>query len=340
MYKFLSVIVLFLVWGCQEKGVTFEFSGTTMGTRYMVKIANISIGEKQKMKIQKDVEYSLEQVNQQMSTWIPESEISLFNHWEKDAPFKVSIEFVQVLMMAIKINKESQGAFDVTVGPLVDLWGFGRKGIRQNPPTSSNIKKLMENIGTYHIKVLNDSMILKTNPLIEMDFSAIAKGYGVDVISKVISGLGYDNFLVEIGGEVVVRGLNGDNFWKIGIDRPAFNSSPGADLQAVLNVSDIAMATSGDYRNYFVADDSVYSHTIDPTIGRPIINGVAATTILAPTCMEADAIATAVMVLGENKGLKWIESKENVEAMIILREGDNFREVFSDGFEKYINETY
>jgi thiamine biosynthesis lipoprotein len=339
MYKFLFIIVFAFFYGCQNKGVTFEFSGKTMGTTFMVKIANIEISKIQKKKIKNDVEQALSKVNQQMSTWIPNSEISRFNRLDKDTPFKVSKEFVQVLMMAIKVNNESNGAFDVTVGPLVDLWGFGKKEIRQKPPTISEINKLMKNIGTHHIKVLNDSMVLKTNPSIELDFGAIAKGYGVDVVSQVIIDLKYNNFLVEIGGEVVVRGLNGDNFWKIGIDRPTYNSLPGTDLQAILKVSDLAMATSGDYRNYFISEDSVYSHTIDPLTGRPIINGVAATTILAPSCMEADAIATAIMVLGEEKGIKWIESKDDVEAMIIIREEESFREVFSSGFREYIFES-
>jgi thiamine biosynthesis lipoprotein len=122
------------------------------------------------------------------------------------------------------------------------------------------------------------------------------------------------------------------------VDRPIYDNLPGKDFQAILAVSDIAMATSGDYRNYFISKDSVYTHTIDPKTGRPIINGVASVTILAPTCTVADAMATAINVMGEEKGIRWVESKENVESMIIVREQDGFREVFSSGFKAYLKQ--
>lgn len=337
MPKYLILLLVIVLYGCQ-KGVTYQFDGRTMGTGYMVKIANQHIGDKEGDYIRKQVEEALVEVNQQMSTWIPESEISRLNRWTEEKPFKISKPFSDVLLTGIRIHKESEGAFDMTVAPLVNLWGFGSSGTRDTLPSAQEVRNMMERIGTYHIKLLNDSLVLKTNPDVELDLSAIAKGFGVDVVAGVLQDLGYTDFLVEIGGEVVVSGMNGDARWKIGIDRPDFESLPGSQLQEVLHVTDIAMATSGDYRNYFVSEDSVYSHTIDPKTGRPIVNGVASATVLGPSCMEADAIATALMVMGPEKGIRWIESRDGFETMMILREKEQFKEICSSGFKVYLKD--
>ncbi|MGD9487575.1 MAG: FAD:protein FMN transferase [Calditrichaceae bacterium] len=330
------IITIAAVSGCSQRE-PLQFSGQTMGTTYHVKIADKSVGPDMIQKLQQEVDALLIEVNRQMSTYKPESEISRFNKFESTEPFVVSRSFVRVLQTAVQISGESGGAFDVTVAPLVDLWGFGKKGRRDRPPSEQEVGVVKKRIGINLIKIISDTLISKLNPETELDLSAIAKGYGVDVVADLLSDKGFENFMVEIGGEVVVKGLNGENKWKIGVDRPKYNQVPGSELEAVIHVSNAGMATSGDYRNYFVSEDKVYSHTIDPVTARPIINGVASATVIAPDCMLADAMATAIMVMGTEKGLQWVESKANVEAMIIIREEDQFREILSSGFNQYLN---
>ncbi|MGD9899644.1 MAG: FAD:protein FMN transferase [Calditrichaceae bacterium] len=337
MNRWIFLIIAFAaVSGCSQRE-PIQFSGQTMGTTYHVKIADETADAEMVEPIKQEVDALLAEINWQMSTYKPDSEISRFNKFESTEPFVVSRSFVRVLQTAIQISGESGGAFDVTVAPLVDLWGFGKKGRRDSPPSEQEVEAVKKMIGINLIKIVGDTLISKLNPETELDFSAIAKGYGVDMVADLIAGKGFKNFMVEIGGEVVVQGLNGENKWKIGVDRPKYNQVPGRELEAVIHVSNAGMATSGDYRNYFVSEEKVYSHTIDPVTARPIINGVASVTVIAPDCMLADAMATAIMVMGTDKGLQWVESKANVEAMIIIREGDQFREVLSSGFNYYLN---
>ncbi len=190
----------------------------------------------------------------------------------------------------------------------------------------------MKRIGSQQLKVLNDTTIQKLNPHIQLDFGAIAKGYGVDMVAELLNQKGCKNYLVEIGGEIVVRGTKNDKPWRVGIDRPVAGAMPGTDLQRIIELSDIAMATSGDYRNYFTVGDSSFSHEIDPRTGQSIVTGVASATILAPSCMLADAIATAIMVMGAEKGMQLVESKPDVEALIILHDGNDFKEIVSSKF--------
>jgi thiamine biosynthesis lipoprotein len=158
----------------------------------------------------------------------------------------------------------------------------------------------------------------------------------VDVVGEYLHSRGFNNYLVEIGGEIVVRGRNGKNLWRVGIDRPAYDEDPGAELEEIIELTDAGIATSGDYRNYFVAENQVYSHAIDPLSGHPIVTGVASATVIAPDCMTADGLATALMVMGAEKGIKMIEDKAGIEALIILRDKDGFKEVMSSGFSKYL----
>jgi len=329
------LIILISVFSC-SKPEPFLLQGRTMGTSYSIKISDrLKTGETA-ADVQKEIDELLKKINFQMSTYIPESEISRFNKMQSSKPFKVSKDFINVLSLSLDIFKESGGAFDVTIGPLVNLWGFGKNGTRSEPPAAAEIQKMLNTVGTNHLKILDDSMISKAIPSIELDFGAIAKGYGVDAVGGLLLAKDYKNFMVEIGGEVLVKGLKAGQKWKIGIDRPAAGAVPGENLQAVINITDMAAATSGDYRNYFLHEDSLYSHEIDPRSGRPIQNGTASVSVLAPSCIEADAMATAIIVMGAEKGLKWVESKPGIEAMIIVHDGNNFKEIVSSGFKKFL----
>ncbi len=335
--NFIHLIVLSVfILSCNSRQETIEISGETMGTTYSIKIVSAAMGDNKKNNLKIEINSILKEVNRQMSTYIPDSEISVFNKNQAGKPLKVSNHFLNVLKLAVQVNQESLGAFDATVGPVVDLWGFGKKQRREAPPLAEEVKRVKEYVGMNKVEIEANS-IHKKHDKTELDFSAIAKGFGVDVVAGFLSGKGYKNYLVEIGGEVVVKGGKGNDAWRIGIDQPKIEQSVERGFEAILQIRDVALATSGDYRNYFVSDDSLYSHTIDPVTCRPIVNGVASVTVIAPNCALADAMATAIMVMGEEKGLDWVESKTGVETMIIVRERDGFRVTSSSGFNRFVD---
>ncbi|MBN1408723.1 MAG: FAD:protein FMN transferase, partial [Calditrichaceae bacterium] len=328
----LFFILYFLLFACTEKQ-PFRFTGKTMGTTYSIIIADTLVNPDLIKSTKLKVDDLLKQVNKQMSTWDPNSEISMFNKKTDNEPLPISSDFINVLKLADVIFRESGGAFDPTVGPLVDLWGFGKEGVRLTPPSDEEVENRRKFIGFDLIEIVDDTMIKKSHPETQLDLSAIAKGFGVDKVADLLKSTGHKDFMVEIGGEVVASGRKKSGKWRIGIDRPYFDAVPGQNLEAVIEVSSAGIATSGDYRNYFVSDDKTYSHTIDPVTGRPIVNGVASVTVIAPNCMLADAMATAIMVMGSEKGLKWVRSKNDVEAFIIIRTDEGYEEIFSAGFE-------
>jgi len=331
---FTFCLILFL--SCERQEPLWIFSGRTMGTTYQVKIADPPHAGHQTDILQQEVDQALAGINRQMSVYDPVSEISRFNALRSTEPFPVSREFVNVLRTAMQVSHESGGSFDVTIAPLVNLWGFGKRDLRGLIPDNMQIDSCRNIVGFQHIHILDDSTIRKDIPSLELDFGGIAQGYGVDVITEIVSGKGYQNFLVELGGELVLRGLNHGRKWQIGIDRPGLGALPGQNLEAVLELSDIAVSTSGDYRNFFVNNDTVYSHTISPATGRPVNNGLASVTIIAPNCTLADAMCTAVMVMGAGEGLRWIESRPDMDAFFILRENGKYIEKMTTGFEKYL----
>lgn len=308
-----------------------------MGTSYSVIIADSMVDSGVIEATKEKADEVLANVNRQMSTWDPKSEITIFNKKTDQQPMTVSHDFIRVLKLADVVYQESEGAFDPTVGPLVDLWGFGKEGSRFSPPSDEQIEKRKKYVGFDLIDIVDSTMIEKKYAETQLDLSAIAKGFGVDMVADLLKNIGYTNFMVEIGGEVVLSGQKKSGKWRIGIDRPYFDAIPGENLEAILEVSDAGIATSGDYRNYFVSDDKTYSHTINPVSGEPIVNGVASVTVIAPTCILADAMATAIMVMGKERGLNWVQSKENVEAFIIIRTVEDYEEAFSSGFKQYLS---
>ncbi len=335
-FLYLSIAFNLLILSCVEKQ-PFRFTGETMGTTYSIVIADSMVNPGLIEATKSEVDDVLNEVNKQMSAWDPNSEITLFNKKTDDQPLTISPDFINVLKLADVVYHESEGAFDPTVGPLVDLWGFGKEGTRFSPPTDEEVEKRREYVGFDLIEIVDNIKIKKKHPKTELDLSAIAKGFGVDQVADLLTSMGCENFMVEIGGEVVASGQKKSGKWRIGIDRPYFDAVPGQNLEAVIEVSDVGVATSGDYRNYFVSDDKTYSHTIDPVTGRPIINGVASVTIIASKCVVADAMATAIMVMGAEKGLQWVNSKDNIEAFIIIRTDEGYEEVFSPGFRNYLS---
>jgi thiamine biosynthesis lipoprotein len=335
-------LLLFYFFGCAKDGTGPEYTwhGGTMGTTYLVKISQVTIEQAVLEQLQNEVENALIEVNRQMSTYDPKSEISRFNRFADTTAFEVSPQLVKVVSTALDIYTKSMGAFDVTVAPLINLWGFGTQGQRIDIPSDDEIAILKSKVGSQNLAIVNATHLKKRIPDLQINLSAIAKGYGVDVVDDIIQSSGYQNYMVEIGGEVVAHGVNARHeAWRIGIDRPAYHLLPGEELEAILALRDIAVATSGDYRNYFEVEGKQFSHTIDPATGRPITHGLASATIIAPNCMLADALATAVMVMGREKAIPWIENLSNVEALLIMRRTDGtYEESQTSGFRKYLLE--
>ncbi|MCI6671163.1 MAG: FAD:protein FMN transferase [Prevotella sp.] len=259
--------------------------------------------------LQKEIEKELKKVDNSLSTFNKTSVISKIN---TNQATKLDEMFVEVFSKAKEISKTTNGAFDITVAPLVNLWGFGFKNDLE--PSKHHIDSIMAFVGYEKISLVGKN-VQKTDSRIVLDCSAIAKGYGVDVVARLLRSYGIQNFMVEIGGEVVVAGKNSKQAdWKVGINKPTEDSiNLSNELQTILNISDIAMATSGNYRNFYYKDGVKYAHTIDPKTGYPVRHSLLSATVLAKDCTTADAYATAFMVMGTERAKNIL--KEHPELM-------------------------
>ena len=306
------------------------FHGETMGTTYNVSI--VAHEPLDDARVQSAIDAELASVDRAMSTYRDDSELSRFNRHTSGEPFALSAETFAVFAAARAVSEASGGAFDMTVGPLVEAWGFGRTKPTAIP-TPETVESLKKRTGW--AKVLLDSgtqSVRKAVPQIECDLSAIAKGYAVDRVSEALSRLGQNSHMVEVGGEVRVRGLNAEGKrWRIGIETP---DRAGGVVHRILPLSDIALATSGDYRNFREIDSKRYSHTIDPQTGHPVEHRTASVTVLAGSAMRADAFATAILVLGEASGLELAEREGLAVLMLVRRDGGGFDELASTAFDE------
>ena len=291
-------------------------SGRTMGTFYSIKLVagyfqDLS-GLKQK------IEKRLEAVNRSMSTYRPDSEISRFNLWpHENRPFQISGDFLRVMATSAEIYRLSSGAWDATVDPLVNLWGFGRGGAAADIPTAEAIRRAAADVGFDQIRIDPQGFLIKRNPRVTLDLASIAKGYGVDALAELLKNAGFENFLVEIGGEVYAAGHKKDgSLWRVGGDTPQ-KDAPIDRVYKVISLTDRALATSGDYRNFIEMAGRRYSHVIDPRSGYPIANGIVSVSIEADTCTRADGLATAVMVMGIGPGLALIDRLDGGEGLIV-----------------------
>ena len=319
-----------------------EITGSTMGPiRYTVVVAHHpdSITPQQ---LQQKVDSTLERVNQLMSTYLPDSDISRFNVSKSTEFVAVDPETAEVVGRALQISEQTKGAFDISVGPAVNLWKFGPdKAELESLPSDSQLKQVAKIIGYQKLEVrVQPPALRKTEPGLRIDLSAIAKGYAVDMVAKALDESGCKQFMVEVGGEVFVRGQRaGGGPWQIGVEEPdtrqTANRSPASrEVFRVASISNNALATSGDYRNYFEFDGKRFSHTIDPQTCRPVEHGLASACVIADDCMTADAIATAVMVLGPDEGQKFCQ-EAGVEYLFITRDSDfgsELKELSSQGF--------
>ena len=281
-----------------EKDILHSYGGKIMGTTYTVKFrGDLRIEGRDRLKIQ--TEKIFQEINDEMSTWKEDSVISKFNKDQSLERFEVTEKMVELLEIAGDISKITGGLYDVTIGPLIDLWGFGRGNVRKKP-SLEDILRVKEYVGIEKLNIgRNPPSLQKTVKGVAIDLSSIAKGYGVDAVAKMLEREGLENYLVEIGGEVRVRGNKSKGQkWKIAIEKPFFQERV---IQEVLKLSNISMATSGDYRNFFEEDGQKYAHVIDPHSGYPVKSRLASVTVFARNTTLADAWATALFVSGENK---------------------------------------
>ncbi|MBV67332.1 MAG: hypothetical protein CMG26_03145 [Candidatus Marinimicrobia bacterium] len=297
-----------------------------MGTTYSIKLVEENIDS---IYIHNSIENILENINSQMSTYIDSSCISKFNNLEVGDSLNIKSDFNHVFNKSHYYHSLTNGSFEVTIKPLIDLWGFEKPDYRTNIPDSSSIKRALTNIGINNIKI-RDGYIYKMNE-VSLDFSALAKGYAVDKIATFLKDNLIYNFMVEIGGELSLSGYNSeDKKWSIGVQNPSLNN-----ISSTLNLllTNKAIATSGNYRNFFTHDGKSYSHIISPTTGYPIDKNILSVTVISDQCIDADALATSLIVMNIEDGIDLIDKIKGTEVFYITKENEN---LYSKGFKTFV----
>ena len=324
---------LLLLEGCSSDIEIEKLNGSTMGTSWSVVIVNPARWHDKK-NLQAEIGDVLREVSRQMSTYDLDSEISKFNTSDVNGDwYSVSKLFAITTAKALNFAEISLGAFDPTIGPLVNLWGFGPEDTTDSLPSDVTIAEVKSQVGYNQISVRmpkeNGGPAIKKHQSRQLDLSAIAKGMGVDQIYELLDDKAYTNFLVEIGGEVRVKGNKDGLGWKVAVEKPLKGQR---SVQQFLSLSNIALATSGDYRNYREIDGVAYSHTINPGTGRPVVHSLASVTVVHEECVEADGWATTLLVLGPQKGYELAISRK-LAALFIERTSDGFVERTTPDYE-------
>ena len=316
--------LLFLVIGTviiikQQKNINYQHDeGFIFGTIYHITYHSDT-------NLKKEIEAELKKVDQSLSPFNKTSVISKVNRNENPV---IDPMFKEVFLLAENISNETHGAFDITVAPLVNEWGFGfKKGVE---PTRQVIDSLKYIVGYQKVKLTPKNYVQKQDPRIMLDCSAIAKGYGCDVVARLLRKNGINDYMIEIGGEIVTRGFNQKQEpWRIGVNKPTDDSlNTSQELQTILNVTDIAMATSGNYRNFYYKNGKKYAHTIDPKTGYPVQHTLLSATVLAKDCATADAYATSFMVMGLEKAKEILNRHSELMAYLIYTNDDGKTEVW------------
>jgi FAD:protein FMN transferase len=331
----LSIIFLFSLFltSCKEKKVTIaNFSGYTQGSTYSIIYENNKHINPEDLKIK--VEKILHDFDMSLSLYIDSSIISRLNRNENVVPDKY---FTEVFTISALVSKMTDGAFDITVGPLVDAWGFGPDGHKSF--TESKRDSLLKLVGMDKVSIANGRLI-KKDPGIQLDINAIAPGYSIDVVCRYLGSLGFMNYLVEIGGEVRARGTKAGAEWRIGIDKPVDNNmSPGENLQAIIRISDKALATSGNYRKFYIEDGKKYAHHIDPRTGYPAKNTLLSASVIADECAMADGIACGCMVMGTERAIDFINKHPQFSAYFVYSDDNgNFKTWVSPNLKDEVSE--
>jgi thiamine biosynthesis lipoprotein len=327
-------LLFFLASTACERQAEFEtvvYSGDTMGTTYHIKLVVAPDQRQTAEESQQAVDALLVDFNQSLSTYIQDSEISMINAAPVQQWLDVSPRFFAVLSLSREISEYSDGAFDVTVGPLVNLWGFGPDWKKDEVPSAEAIAETLAYVGYTAITFDTEKSRIKKQKVLELDFSAVAKGRGVDEVADYLESQGFANFMVEIGGELRLHGHNPEKErWRIGVESPA----AGGSVRPIA-VSEVGVATSGDYRNYFEQDGIRFSHTLDPFTGKPITHNLASVTVIAETSARADALATAFNVMGGDKAMT-LANQDGIAVYLIERSDKGFVSRYSSAFSPYL----
>lgn len=333
MFKKIPVLFLGLLISCTSRPpVIKSFTGFAQGTSYSIVYDDNKDIEPSELKAQ--VEKILRDFDMSLSLYKDSSVLCRIN---RNEDVKADRYFTEVFNKSAEISKLTNGAFDITVGPLVRAWGFGADEHKNF--TESKRDSLLRLVGMDKVS-LSDGRIIKADTGIKLDFNAIAQGYSVDVVCDHLKRLGLKNYLVEIGGEVRAVGKKGEEKWRIGIDRPEeSNFTPGEDLEAIIRISDESLATSGNYRKFYVENGVKYSHTINPKTGYPAKNNLLSASIIASDCATADGIATACMVMGKENSVTFIEAHPEYKAFFVYSdEKGDFRTWLSPGLQEMISD--
>lgn len=315
---------------CEQAATGLKWSGQTMGTSYGIQV-EAAVSATEKKALQTAIDKLLIEINSQMSTYQIDSELSRFNATPSKQWFPVSAELLQLVVQAKELHELSAGAFDISVGPLVNLWGFGPVGPIVDAPTPTMIAAAMQRVGQNHLKIRQLPPALYKDISLSLDLSAIAKGYAVDQIAQLLMRAGWSNWLVEIGGEIRVSGNNAFGLpWQIGIERP--DEKNIGIVQRVFGLTDSAVATSGNYRNFFMHQGIRYSHIIDARNGWPVRHRLALVTVLAKTTAHADGLATLLYILGPEEGFE-LAQELGWAALFVIQTDKGYLEKATAGFQ-------
>ena len=328
-----SILLLFSA--CSSESPGPQITGLTMGTSYSVQWTELPDNVELE-KIKESIETRLGDINDLMSTYIPHSQLSGFNLSRETGWHAVETELANLVSVALEVSEQSQGAFDVTVGPLVNLWGFGPSETEFALPSQTEINIAKRSVGHQHLQArMQPAALNKKLVDLYVDLSAIAKGYAVDEIAKILDAQNVEHYMVEIGGEVKGKGLapHGES-WRIGIETP---QAQRGNIEAILSLHDVGVATSGDYRNVIELDGKTFSHTIDPRTGYPVKHNLSSVTVIHKSVAIADAWATAFLVLGPAKAYEIAQQKQ-LATFLITREGKLYKTTASDAMKKYITQ--
>lgn len=334
----LGCLILLVLTACQPAANNSEqvletIQGRTMGTTYTVKWIGVE-GSPSGTQMQTEVDAALIEVNRQMSTYDPDSELSKFNQAAAGQGVDVSTGVITVLNEAIRLAQLTDGVLDVTVGPLVNLWGFGPQARPETVPSDALIQATRAATGIEHLRI-DGRQLSKDIDGLYVDLSTIAKGYGVDVVAELLEAYGIANYLVEIGGEMRLSGKKpADQAWNIAIEKPV---SMERAVQQIVSIGDNAIATSGDYRNYYERDGQRFSHLIDPRNGKPITHNLVSVTVVHPSSMTADGLATALNVMGFEQA-KTFALQHQLPVLLIKRENGEFTTYNTPQFEPFLRD--
>lgn len=335
--SWLVILALFLV-GCDNQNKATSGSlvleGKTMGTYWRVSLAGVDTSQTQTLR--EKIQAQLDADDMLMSTWKNDSALSRFNQFSSTAPYPVSEAMSDIITMALRIGTKTDRAMDITVAPLVNLWGFGPHKVPEKTPSEAEITAAKALTGLNHLRVINASdkqWLQKDLPDLSLDLSTIGEGYAADHLARLMEQNGISRYLVSVGGTVVTRGTNSEgNAWRVAIQKPTDRENA---IQALVDINGHAISTSGSYLNYYELDGKRISHIINPQTGRPIEHNLVSVSVIATTAMEADGWDTGLMVLGAEKA-KLVAEKEGLAVYLIMKKGDGFETWMSRQFKTFL----